>query len=109
VNWRRRLTNDELAEHIAAEQDRREQSLLLADPQLPSPVFPPLPTGEDDTRTVYACPDHAITIDGAALIHTSTCTAPNDTGMNGCNCTPEPAPEPNDEPTPSRLPTHWTT
>jgi len=109
VNWRRRLTGDELAAHVRVEQERREQALLLADPQLPYPVFPPLPDGADDTRTVYACADHAITLDGAALIHASDCTAPNDAGMHGCDCTPEPQP-PAEEPTPGlALPDHWLT
>lgn len=108
VNWRRRLTADELAEHVRLEQERRDQALLLADPQLPPPVFPPLPTGEDDTRTVYACGEHAITMDGAALIHEAACTAPNDTGMHGCDCTPEPAPKLVAESEPvSSLPAHW--
>lgn len=111
VNWRRRLTADELAEHVRAEQDRRDQALLLADPQLPPPVFPPLPTGDDDTRTVYACAGHAITMDGAALIHASSCTAPNEAGMHGCDCAPEPhpdpAPEPAEDPMTARLPAHW--
>lgn len=108
VNWRRRLTDDELAAHIAAEQERRDQALLLADPQQPPPVFPPLPDGSDDTRTVYACGPHAIHMDAAALIHQGSCTAPNPDHLPGCDCTPEALPEPADE-EPSRLPAHWQT
>jgi hypothetical protein len=111
VNWRRRPTSDELAEHVTAEQSRRDQALLLADPQLPAPVFPPLPTSDDTTRTIYSCGAHAITMDAAALIHAATCTAPNEADLPGCNCTPEPLPapepEPADAPAPSRLPAHW--
>lgn len=108
VNWRRRLTNDELAEHVRLEQERRDQALLLADPQLPAPVFPPLPDGSDDTRTVYACGPHAIHMDDAAHIHAAACTAPNEAHLPGCDCTPEAHPEPPAE-EPSRLPAHWQT
>jgi hypothetical protein len=110
VNWRRRLTDDELAEHVRLEQERREQAMLLADPQLPAPTFPPLPDGTDDTRTVYACGPHAITMNGAALIHEGSCTAPSDRGEHGCDCTPEPTPKPTPEPEPVlALPDHWQT
>ena len=112
VNWRRRPTDDELAEVVAAEQSRRDQILLLADPQLPEPAFPPLPTGDDMTRTLYACAAHAIALDEAARIHASNCTAPNEAGMGGCDCTPEPLPGPEVrrvvEPAESLLPSHWT-
>jgi hypothetical protein len=113
VNWRRRPTEAELAEVIATEQSRREQILLLADPQQPAPVFPPLPSGDDMTRTLYACADHAIGMDTAALIHASSCTAPNEVGQHGCDCTPEPHPKPDLSPeqeeqaAASRLPAHW--
>lgn len=106
VNWRRRLTDDELAEHVRLEQERRDQVLLLADPQLPAPVFPPLPDGSDDTRTVYACGPHAIHMDDAALIHAGSCTAPNEDHLPGCDCTPEPLPGDVPEP-PNMLPAHW--
>jgi hypothetical protein len=110
VNWRRRLTGDELAEHVRLEQERREQALLLADKQLPSPVFPPLPDGSDDTRTVYACAEHAITMDDAALVHEARCTAPNEDGMRGCDCTAEAPPEAASELPPAlALPDHWLT
>lgn len=109
VHWLRRLTDDELAEHIRIEQERREQALLLADPQLPAPVFPPLPTGEGFTRTVYSCGPHAITMDAAALVHASSCTAPNEADLPGCDCTPEPPPEAPIEPAAAPLPDHWVT
>lgn len=111
VHWLRRPTDDELAEVISAEQSRREQVLLLADPQLPAPEFGPLPTGDGMTRTVYACGPHAITMDAAALVHASSCTAPNDADLPGCDCTPEPLPQPPVEearPAPA-LPAHWVT
>lgn len=110
VNWRRRLTADELAEHVRLEQERREQVLLLADPQLPAPAFPPLPDGTDDTRTLYACAVHAIAMDDAALVHQARCTAPNDDGMHGCDCTAEAPPEPDAAPeSVPQLPDHWVT
>ncbi|MFE2486053.1 hypothetical protein ACFXGR_22685 [Streptomyces mirabilis] len=109
VHWLRRLTDDELDEHIRIEQERREQALLLADPQLPPPVFPPLPTGEDFTRTVYSCGPHAISMDAAALVHASTCTAPNEADLPGCDCTPEPAPAAPVEEAAAPLPDHWVT
>lgn len=106
VNWRRRLTDQELAEHVAVEESRREQALLLADPQLPPPTFPPLPTGDDTTRTIYSCGPHAITLDAAALVHAASCTAPNEADLPDCDCTPEPHP-PEPEPAEGRLPAHW--
>ncbi|GAA2732301.1 hypothetical protein [Streptomyces nogalater] len=109
VHWQRRPTADEVAAAVAVEQDRREHLLLLADIQLPAPEFGPLPTARGMTRTVYACAAHAISLAGAALIHDSTCTAPNPANLPGCNCTPEtPEPAPLDDPAPAlQLPDHW--
>lgn len=109
VNWRRRPTDDELAHHVHAEQGRRNELLLLADPQQPAPQFGPLPTAADTARTVYACADHAIDGEAAGFIHQGTCTAPNETGRWGCDCAPEPHPEPEPAPEPdnSHLPAHW--
>jgi len=109
VSWQRRLTDDELADHIGIERERREQALLLADPQLPPPAFPPLPTGDDDTRPVYSCGPHAITMDAAALVHAASCTAPNQADLPGCDCTPEPAPAPAEGNPGPALPDHWVT
>lgn len=110
VHWLRRLTDDELDEVRRVESDRRAEVLRLADPQLPAPVFPPLPTGADFTRAVYSCGPHAITMDAAALVHASSCTAPNETDLPGCDCTPEPAPEAPVEAAPAApLPDHWVT
>lgn len=109
VHWLRRPTDAEHAAVVRVEQDRRAEVLLLADPQQPTPVFPPLPSADGMTVTVYACAGHAISMDAAALIHLSSCTAPNDADLPGCDCTPEPAtPEPANEPAPARaLPAHW--
>lgn len=115
VSWQRRLTPDELAAHVATEQAKRDERIRLADPQLPPPVFPPLPTGENDTRLLLACVDHAIDKEAASQIHQAACTAPNETGRWGCDCTPEPLPEPapdagqEEQRFASRLPAHWTT
>jgi len=110
VHWLRRLTDDELDEVRRIENERRAEVLRLADPQLPAPVFPPLPSGEDFTRTVYACGPHAITMDAAALVHASSCTAPNEADLPGCDCTPEPAPNaPLEEEPVQALPDHWVT
>lgn len=102
AQWQRRPTSDELAALIAAEEARRAEALLLADPQKP-PAFPPLPTADDTTMAVYACTQHAIHLDLAARIHAATCA--------GCDCEPEPLPEPTPlpghEPT-ITLPTGWT-
>lgn len=108
VHWLRRPTDEELAEVVAAEQDRREQIRLLADPQLPAPGFRPPPTADDTTRIVFACGPHAITLDGASLTHASSCTAPNDADLPDCDCTPETPPKaPPEEPPAMALPDHW--
>ncbi|MFE2712225.1 hypothetical protein ACFXKI_09605 [Streptomyces mirabilis] len=110
MNWQRRLTDDELAEHVSAAEQRREQVVLMADPQLPAPVFPPLPDGSGDTHLLLACSEHAIDKDLAGRIHQKICTAPNEIGRWGCDCTPEPAPvAPVEEIAAAPLPDHWVT
>jgi hypothetical protein len=113
AHWLRRLTDDELAAHVALEQAKRDERLLLADPQLPAPDFGPLPAASECTAPVFACGPHAISLDAAALVHAKTCTAPQETDLPSCDCTPEPAPEPEPAatatPARSRLPEHWTT
>lgn len=114
VHWLRRPTDDELAQLVAVEEARRAEVRQLADPQLPEPVFPALPSSQDTTRVVYACAAHAITLDAASRIHTGSCTAPNEADLPGCDCTPEPppadrAPEAEEEAPPSRLPASWVT
>lgn len=109
VNWLRRPTDAEFAEVIANEEARRDALLDLSNKELPPPEFGPLPTVEGMTRTVYGCAQHAITLDDAALIHRSTCTAPNPDNLPGCDCTPE-TPEPEAPPVVAdNLPDHWVT
>ena len=102
AQWQRRPTSTELATLIAAEETRRAEALLLADPENP-PIFPPLPSLDDTTMAVYACPEHAIHLDLAARIHAADCT--------GCDCDPEPLPAPTPMPGEAptvTLPTGWT-
>ncbi len=101
VHWLRRLTTDEVAAEQAIEQARRDQALLLADPQQPAPDFGPLPDYLDATTPVYACAKHALALDQAALIHAHDCAAPP------CDCTPEPHPEPLAPPPAPELPPGW--
>ncbi|MFJ2399844.1 hypothetical protein ACIOUE_00970 [Streptomyces xanthochromogenes] len=101
VHWTRRLTDEEFAAFVALEQARRDLETALADPQKPPPTFGPLPAESDNVRTIYACIDHAISLEAAALVHEKTCTAPP------CNCTPEPAPQPEPDPEPVQLPPGW--
>ncbi|MFJ6085163.1 hypothetical protein ACIQI8_27520 [Streptomyces sp. NPDC092369] len=109
VMWQRRPTDDELSEIRKTEEKRRVQALKLADMQQPAPVFPPLPTAGDVLRAVYACAAHAISLDSATLIHLSSCTAPNEADLPGCDCTPEVLPKAplEDEVPRVRLPEHW--
>ncbi|MFB7461300.1 hypothetical protein [Streptomyces sp. NPDC056188] len=110
VQWQRRPTDTELADAITAEESRRAYARQMADPQGPAPDFGPLPTGSDMTIAVYACGQHAISMDAAARVHASSCTAPNDADLPDCDCTPEPLPqpEPAGEPAPApALPAHW--
>ncbi|MFJ4787572.1 hypothetical protein [Streptomyces sp. NPDC088794] len=109
VHWQRRPTDEELAEVRQTEEKRRVQALKLADMQQPAPVFPPLPTAGDVLRAVYACAAHAISLDGATLFHLSSCTAPNEADLPGCDCTPESLREaPLEEEVPRvLLPAHW--
>lgn len=110
VQWQRRLTEAEKQPILAAEQARRDEAVILADPSLPPPVFGPMPDLSDYTASVYACGDHGITLDLAAHIHQSTCTAPVQADLPGCSCTPEPLPDPEPEVRGSAgapLPDHW--
>ncbi|MFJ8345034.1 hypothetical protein ACIQ9J_01395 [Streptomyces sp. NPDC094153] len=110
MQWQRRPTDDEIDAAITVEQSRRDYARQMADPQAPAPDFGPLPTGNDTTIAVYACGQHAISMDAAARVHASSCTAPNDADLPDCDCTPEPLPQQAaEEPTPaaSELPAHW--
>ncbi|KAB7850136.1 hypothetical protein [Streptomyces mobaraensis] len=91
MSWQRRLTDAEFAAHSAWEQDRRDRAALLADPQQP-PAFGPMPQPEECTTQVFACADHALSLDAAARIHRATCTAPAAADLPDCDCVPEPAP-----------------
>jgi hypothetical protein len=108
VNWTRRLTDDEIADLLDREQQQRDQITATAPDEQP-PAFGPLPTQANSTQLVLACAVHAIALDLAALVHQSTCTAPNPTTLPGCDCTPE-APPTTDGPALVKalaLPTHW--
>lgn len=107
AQWRRRLTDAELADLTAAETARREQILLLSDPEQ-IPAFGPMPGADDSTRSVFACPDHAIHLDLAAHIHAADCQAPHPDHLPECDCQPEPHPAPYEPPTMTVLPTGWT-
>lgn len=100
VQWRRRLTADELAAHAGT------QGTLLAWAQYNAPdgaaVTQPSVQPEA-TRAVYGCTSHAISLDLAALIHAATCTAPP-----VCSCTPETT-QPDGPADPVTLPPGWTT
>ncbi|MFI1520654.1 hypothetical protein [Kitasatospora cineracea] len=108
VQWRRRLTDAELADALALEQHRRETAAAEADPSGPPPDFGPMPTSADYTRAVYACGRHALSLDLAAHVHAATCTAPG-AALPGCDCTPEPLPgeQPPTTPDTVTLPTGW--
>lgn len=107
VHWQRRLTADEVAGEQAKEQARRDQAVLLADPDKPLPEFPPLPDCADYTRIVHGCTHHAITRDAASLIHQGACTAPAAADLPGCDCTPEAPPAPTPDPESAPLPDGW--
>lgn len=92
VHWLRRPTEAELASLIALVQDRRARDLEPADPQLPPTGAVLLPKPEECTTAVFACADHAITLDAATRIHQAICTAPSARDLPGCDCTPEPTP-----------------
>jgi hypothetical protein len=64
------------------------------------------------TDAVYACGQHPITLEAAALVHQPDCPAPDPNRLPACGCTPEPSP--GDQPTPgagdvptTTLPTGW--
>lgn len=110
VQWQRRPTDVEVAGLVAAEQERRALVLALADPAMPPPVFGPLPDAEATTIAVFACADHAISLDAAACIHSADCPAPHPDRLLDCGCDPEPHPGPQPLIAPmTRLPSHWAT
>jgi hypothetical protein len=86
VQWTRRPTAEELESRRAFEQTKRDVITLLADTQLPAPVFGPLPTADDVTVSVYACGAHGLPLDAASHVHASACAAPP-----ACTCKPESA------------------
>jgi hypothetical protein len=109
VHWQRHPTPVELAAIIGLENERRARAEQLADPQAPLPVWPALPTAEDTLVAVYACAEHSLTLDEAALIHTAQCTAPNPDDLPGCDCTPKALPTEPETPAspPVGLPPGW--
>ncbi|RLU81113.1 hypothetical protein CTZ27_33265 [Streptomyces griseocarneus] len=98
MSWQRRLADKEFASHLAWERDRRARAVQLADPQMPEPAFGPMPQPETCTITVFACVEHAITLDSAARVHRATCTAPSANDLPGCDCEPEPVSPPDPDP-----------
>lgn len=109
VQWRRRLTDTEWQDVLAADQQRRDEILALADPAAGPPDLGPTPDRDCYTRTVYACGRHALHLDLAAHIHQCSCAAPDPAALPGCACTPEPLPAATDPGTPTiTLPTGWT-
>ena len=102
VHWQRRLTADEIAQQQAIEQERRREIALLADPDQPPPLFPPMPDYLDAATVVYSCAQHSISLDAASLTHQATCSAPP-----ACDCTPEAVPDPEPDPDPVILPAGW--
>jgi hypothetical protein len=106
AQWRRRLTEQELAVELAIEQGKRDARFLLRDVQKPAPVFGPMPTGTDFVRAVLACGPHAIGLDSAALVHEASCAGPNSATLPACGCTPEPA-APQTTPAEPVYPAHW--
>lgn len=111
VHWVRRPTAVELASAIASETSRRDDITLLSDPDNP-PTFSDMPSAPDTVMAVYACVAHSLTLELAAHIHASGCTAPNVATLPNCDCSPEPLPS-NDESesdgsSPDRvMPTGW--
>lgn len=59
-----------------------------------------------DIGPVFACGDHAITLDAAARTHQPEC-APVLKNLPSCGCTPEPLPAPDELPETVRLSTGW--
>lgn len=106
VHWQRRLNPTEVAAAQAIEQGRRDQADLLADPQKPPALWPPLPTCDDWTNIVHSCWDHALIRDDRALIHQAACTAPG-AELPGCDCTPETAAKAEPGPAAVELPDGW--
>lgn len=107
VLWQRRLTDTEWDDYLQLIQDRRDNQLLLADPDRPPPDPGPMPDPADCTRAVYACSPHALTLDAASHVHAKTCTAPDAKTLPGCNCAPEPIPAPDPVPEQPQLPPSW--
>lgn len=106
AQWRRRLTDEELAVELAIEQGKRDARFLLRNVQKPPPAFGPMPTGADFVRAVLACGPHAIGLDSAALVHEASCAGPNSANLPECGCTPEPA-APQTKPAEPVYPAHW--
>ncbi|WP_055590129.1 hypothetical protein [Peterkaempfera griseoplana] len=107
MQWSRRPTQEELDRLVALEEDQRAAFVAAIGPAR-AQALPPAPNGSDTTVPVYACVQHAITRDLAALIHQATC-APDPQTLPACTCVPEPGPAPeplHEEPLP--LPDHWT-
>lgn len=60
------------------------------------------------TEPVYACADHALTLEAAGLVHEASCAGPGKNSM--CSCTPEPIEFPFSDshaPPKRRMPPGW--
>jgi hypothetical protein len=107
VQWSRRPTASELTALIYAEQARRDEVVLLANPDLPAPAFGDLPTAADTVVAVYGCVQHAVSADLAPFVHQSVCTAPNPASLPKCDCAPEPLTQNAVTPPAPDLPSGW--
>lgn len=83
VHWSRRHTPGELA------------------------AFAPETHTDDMRHLVYACGQHAISIDLAAHVHAANCSGPNSAQLPQCDCTPEPLPPGAADVPTVTLPTGW--
>jgi hypothetical protein len=95
LQWNRRPTAAELVSIDATEQAWR--TAHTPDPVNP-PDFGPMPDATNTTVPVYGCAQHSVSADLAVRVHQSTCDGPRSPALPTCDCTPEPAPTPVNNP-----------